>query len=263
MMSKTKVKTSAECPHNYISCDEGEEYCEWCGNTREYLIYDPEWKSYNDDVHTTDTSRCHAPSSKRDSAVKTKLELLVQNPLPVIVEKTTQFYDGIIKKCYKDTNIRGKTLKGLIGICLMYAYREYGCIQTNVDICTLMKIKMQKFTQYQKQFFKTYPKYTVNIIYPSDIVEGIAQKIGVCVPQDIYRIKKLSLWLQDSTNIVNNYAAITIANAIVYLYISTPEYYSDKPMPIKEYARLLNTSEITINKICNVIKKYIAEANGK
>lgn len=241
-----------ECAHESTCVDSNIVICTLCGSEIDKVqTYEREWRYYDGDSKSNPT-RCVA--RKIDGLVILKdLESmgLGQHIISIANELYVQVTKGKIK--------RGKSSrKAIIAACLFHAYKRVGTPKS----CDMLREIMKDTKLDKSDFLHGIKQVALNLAKSSDVhttyitpVDIIQEIMTLLNSTDAQQADVVALYekVSPDSRLFRESRPQSVAAGIVFHYIST----TSNNMTIKEFAKKVKISDLTINKIRAEIKRIL------
>ncbi len=240
-----------ECQHLEIVEERGIKSCVHCGQeVGSKVVYGKEWRYYgNDDTkHSSDPTRCQARKCEEKTIYK-DLENMGFS------DKVIGLANDIYQQVTKDKIYRGNSRKGIIFACIFHAYKIMGKPQSCDSLQSVFKLDRKIILKGMKHVNLFAPKNSevrTTYITPVEIVDEIMEKLNANTAQKA-EVVALYNEVQNKSSVLNRSKPQSVAAGLVYYYITK----NKKEVDIKNYTKLVNLSELTINKIMKEIEKIL------
>jgi len=251
----------------------GEIICESCGMIVDHILdQSPEWRGYQDDGKGDPMIRCvyknALNNNYRENRINKENEFIQEicekeNIVKIIADDAKFLFQKIFScKSKNDVTkhiiIRGNNRISIIANCVFYACKRQKQPRPFKKIAKMFGIDVNRMTKGKKQFFKLIRLSDcpgiLDDIYSSsaeDHVMFVAKKMRLTEKQMdmVKKIIKNCIKLK----IVSDHTPVSIASGSLMLLI-----FLDKrvDMDKKYLAKILETSEVTITKVFNKLKRY-------
>lgn len=241
------------CPHTHIYAIDGTTICEECGQKFSESLAFNENRYYGstDTRFNRDLSR-HNARKTEDRGLHADLE-----PLGVphkIIEKANDYYVKIIdNKIY-----RAKNRLSIVFACTYNAYADAGEPQIPNHLARLFKLNKKDISNGLKTFAETFRNHTEKkYIEPLHIVPGILNQLdwkNEIQKNCLADLSTIYNFVKQRSSIFNSSNPQSIAAGLVFFYIKL----YDIDMSRKQFARIVNLTDITFTRIAIEIHRYVA-----
>ena len=260
-----------ECSHKNMQKipKMGVEICMDCGQTKELIVYDAEWRNYGNS-EDKDMTRCHTRDKKKDRGVR---EFLIAHPNIHLEESIINFVslkaNQVINDQFGIDAVRGSGRIGIIAATIMFVCRENGFSVTESDICKWLKMNKRELSNGKTRYLSTFPEYRTRHIMPRDLIQGILQDSGIYneIESDVIsHIHEFADWLDGTSKKLSASTPKTVAAAIVYNYMcrKQPDVLNELGIAKKKpFANKVGLSEVTINTHNEEINRVVNRSKPK
>ena len=231
------------CTHTNVIESDGANVCLDCGLETDMLDTSPDWKYYNNESsYMKDTSRCHSYKTNTrsiDSAVE-------EYKLPEsIKEQVEQKYKIIVN----GRTVRGKRRHSIIAACTFYCYRDIGENKPSSSIRELFKLTKKDFSAGLNEYIRVFSECRTKQMKITDLIPCLMIKAGLGQKHKA-NILKLAQYLDNTSHLLNRSQPVSVASAIIYLYLClNPEYKDSLNLTKTNFSALVKLSDITITKL--------------
>jgi len=275
LLKKPKLKkpvntyTCKECNGIKVYSKEGMPTCSDCGLVDSmYIDESPEWTSgVSDDGKMKDPSRCNGPNANpelfsqewgKGTIISTQNTSTYENkrmakinfhPLPDSVLKDA-------KMMYRKFNLakltRGAVRSGIKGNCVLYACRLSKIPRTTKEIADMFRINSKDISRTTQMFTETLLGKTEKnyVTRPFDVMQRLLNEFNVS-REHRFNCNKMCSKLENCSELMSK-TPNSVASTIIY-------YVLKNSFTKTEICEKCGISIPTLNKIENIIKKYLEE----
>lgn len=241
-----KNDVSEQCTHENEINESGKRICTDCGIVINSVVsIEKDWRYYgkSDNRYNNDPNRVQARKTEEKSIHKDVDNMSFDEN---IVNKANQIYQYVT-----DGKIfRGNSRKAIIFACIFHAYKLSGNPQTDATLLQIFNIKRRSGLKGIKMVNqKVCKKDDVTYITPIHIIKDIMKNFNATEKQ----IEEVSTYyglIKNKSSSLNRARPQSTASALVYYWIQK----NNKKITLKEFAKTVTLSELTINKILKDIK---------
>ncbi len=241
------------CPHRIV-VDRGDfQVCADCGDTKEILSYDAEWRFYgaNDNKSSKDPSRCHYVSNTASRNIKKMLEI---RKIPeAIIAITIQKYETVVGP----KTMRGEKRNGIIAICLWRALLEGGDFRTVTEVGALFKLDRKNLYKGLQSYSVAFPEDRTLTITPSHLLQRTMQLADIR-QEHHHEISELCSCLQNKSKMLTRSNPQSVSASVVWVWLClNPTLKLRYAITKSVYAARVSLSEITISKLAKEAFKFL------
>ena len=248
---KEHEKLNNICKHNNISNDSSIVLCLDCGKELEKIIFqDKEWRYYgqSDNKRTSDPNRVHIRKLDDRSIYKD-----VENM--GFGEKIVSLANQIYIQVTKGQIFRGNSRKAIVFACIFLSFKIQGKAQTHENLIKIFdlsrKISLKGLKHVNLNVPKDSPIHTTYIT-PVNLIEDIMDKFKAT---NDHKKEVIDLYnkIKNKSTKINRSRPQSIAASVTYFWISLKNI----DISLKEFAKKVNLSELTISKISKEISDIL------
>lgn len=240
-----------ECLHESTINEKGVDICVECGEeVNAHLEHEKEWKYYgqNDSKHCSDPTRVQARKIEEKSIYPDVENLGFSES---IVSKANKIYSQVT-----EGNIyRGNHRRAIVFACIFHAYKMSGKPQSHDRLIKIFNLSTKAGLKGLKHVNIHAPKDSkirTTYITPVNLVEEIMEQFGATKEQ-LNEIIEIYNKIKDKSSKLNRSRPKSIASSIAYYWICLKK----KNISLKEFAKKVTLSELTINKIVKEIAEIL------
>lgn len=237
------------CSHENFIEEKGTRICVNCGEELEFNIEnDKEWRYYGqtDTKHNSDPNRVHMRKSEDRNIFKDVENLGFSES---IIAKANKIYSQV-------TNgkiFRGNSRRAIVFACVFHAYKIVGRPQSHDRLIKIFNLNRKtglKGLKHVNLYAPRDSKLRTTYIAPINLVEEIMEQFGATSDQ-VQEIIDIYNKIKDRSPKLNRSRPQSVASSIVYYWIKIKK----KNITLKEFAKKVGLSELTINKIVKEINE--------
>lgn len=253
---KPKVKLcsvfSASCEHENLTEERNITICMDCGEEIQSRInHDKEWRQYGQDTlnkNPADPARGQKRKVEERSIFKDVETLGFSEK---IVAKANKIYSQVTK----GKIFRGNSRKAIVFACIFHAYKMEKKPQSHDKLIKIFNLNRKTGLRGLK-FVNLYApkdsKIRTTYIGPSDIVAEVMETFSATEEQK-EEVFQLYEQIRNKSSRLNRSRPLSVGAGLVYYWIKTKK----KDITLKEFAKKVSLSELTINKIAKEISEVI------
>ena len=252
--SKVNVEVNEKtvsCLHENTLNEKGITVCTDCGEEIETDIsYNKEWRYYgqSDNKYTTDPNRVQARKSEEKTIFKDVENLGFSEN---IISKANKIYADVTQ----GKIFRGNTRKAIVFACIFHAYKLSGIPQSHeklMKVFNLSKKTVLKGLKHVNLNASKESKIRTTYITPVNLIEEIMDKFGNN-PEQKKEVLEIYEKIKNKSSELNRSRPMSVASGIVYYWI----IIKNKDISLKDFAKKVSLSELTINKISKKIAEIV------
>lgn len=239
------------CTHENIITEKGISVCTDCGEEMQTKIsHDKEWKYYghNEAKNISDPNRVQMKKLEERSIYKDVEALGFSES---IVSKANKLYAQVTQ----GKIFRGNSRKAIIFACIFHAYKLSECPQTHEKLIKIFNLDKKTGLKGLKHVNLHAPKNSkirTTYITPKNMVDEIMQLF--CATQEqIEEVLILYEQIKNKSSKLNRSRPQSVTSGLVFYWINTKR----KDINLKEFAKKVGLSELTINKISKEISDLL------
>lgn len=239
------------CSHLNMIIEKGVSICVDCGQEIEYEFNnDKEWRYYgqSDNKYTTDPNRVQMRKVEDRNIFKDVENLGFSES---IILKANKIYNEVTQ----GKIFRGNSRKAIVFACVFHSYKMLGKPQSHdklIKIFSLNKKIGLKGLKYVNLNAPKESKIQTTYITPINLIEEIMDKFTSTSEQK-KEVLEIYDKIKNKSSKLNRSRPMSVASGIVYYWILS----KSKDITIKEFAKKVSLSELTINKISKEISDII------
>lgn len=236
-----------DCLHTSTIEDKGIVLCIDCG--QEIVInitYEKEWRYYgsSDTKNSSDPSRVQMRKND-DRNIYKDVESMGFSDTVVAVANNIyqQVTNGQIK--------RGNSRKSIVFACMFQSYKLNGKPQQHEELIQIFNLTRKNGLQGLKYVALHAPKdseiHTTHIT-PLHLIKALMEKFDA-KPSEIEEVNQIYEIVKNKDTKLNRARPLSFSSGILYVFICMKK----KKISIKEFAKIVNLSELTIGKMAKII----------
>lgn len=237
------------CEHSRVVLEHGASLCVDCGiEIQRKLNYEKEWKYYgmNDTKHTTDPNRCYIRKNK-DRSIYVDIEHM--NISKKIKDKANDIY---LQVCGEKVH-RGAYRRAIVFASIFHAYKLSANPQSCESLINIFKIKRKDALKGLKFISEHAPvdsPLRTMYITPKDLIKEFMKNLNAS-EEDTSKVTRLYDTLNGKSSMLNRSRPQSTASGCIWFYMKI----SKRQMSIKDFVKIVNLSELTVNKVYKEIAR--------
>jgi transcription initiation factor TFIIIB Brf1 subunit/transcription initiation factor TFIIB len=249
-ISPEKVKANS-CSHENIITEKGVNVCVDCGEEIDTEIsQEKEWRYYgqNDSRRNTDPNRVQMRKNEERSIYKDVETLGFSEH---IVAKANKIYADVTK----GKIFRGNSRKAIVFACIFHAYKMSNNPQSHEKLIGIFKLDRKTGLRGLKYVNLCAPKDSeirTTYITPINLVEEIMDQFSATKDQK-REVSELYEKIRNKSSKLNRSRPQSVASGLVFYWIT----HNGKNITLKDFAKKVILSELTINKISKEIGEVL------
>jgi transcription initiation factor TFIIIB Brf1 subunit/transcription initiation factor TFIIB len=255
VLETPKPSIDSSCSHTNTISEKGIEVCVDCGEEIHHKIDNAkEWRYYGqgDTKHVSDPTRVQMRKTEDRNIYKDVENLGFSES---IVSKANKIYIEVSK----GKILRGNSRKALVFACIFHAFKLSGRPQCHDNLINIFGLSKKTGLRGLKQVNLNAPK-TLKIqttyITPVNLIGEILTQFSATKEQED-EVIKLYNSIKNKSSRLNRSRPQSVASAVVYFWIRLKK----KEITLKEFAKRVTLSELTINKIAKEIADVLETPN--
>lgn len=239
------------CTHDNIICEKGVNVCVDCGEEiQSKITADKEWRYYGhgDTKHIADPNRVQMRKLEDRSIYKDVENLGFSES---IVSKANKIYAQVTQ----GRIFRGNSRRAIVFACVFHAYKLANHPQSHerlIGIFNLTRKTGLKGLKYVNLYAPKDSKIRTTYITPKNLVEEIMELFSATREQK-QEVLELYEKIKNKSSRLNRSRPQSVASGIVFYWICS----KGKDITLKEFAKKVSLSELTINKIAKEISEVL------
>ena len=237
------------CEHTHIVLEHGASLCVDCGiEIQRKLTYEKEWKYYgmNDTKHSTDPNRCYIRKNK-DRSIYVDIENM--NISKHIKDKANDIY---LQVCGEKVH-RGAYRRAIVFASIFHAYKLASNPQSCESLIEIFKIKRKDALKGLKFISENAPvdsPLRTMYITPQDLIREFMKNLNASI-EDTDKVICIYKSLYGKSSMLNRSRPQSTASGCIWFYMKI----SKRQMSIKDFVKIVNLSELTVNKVYKEIAR--------
>lgn len=247
-----------ECKHLNISNENPIVFCLDCGKELEKMIFqDKEWRYYgqSDNKRTSDPNRVHIRKLDDRSIYKDVENMGFPDK---IVAEANKLYIQVTK----GQIFRGNSRKAIVFACIFHSFKLSGKPQTHENLIEIFGLSRKTSLKGLKHVNLNVPKDSpihTTYITPINLIEDIMDKFKA---SELQKKEVIDLYykIKNKSSKINRSRPQSISSGLVYFWISLKDIdisTTNNSTSLKEFAKKVNLSELTISKIAKEISDIL------
>jgi len=245
------------CTHPNRIIEAGIELCTDCGEEIDgTLFFDKEWRYYGaaDSRHTSDPNRCQARKIEEKTIHKDVEGMGFGDS---IISAANKIYVDVTDLADEDSQriFRGNSRRSIVFACIFNAYKLNATPQSVESLIPIFNISKKTALKGLKFVSRNAPKQSplrTTYITPVNLVEEIMDKFSASKEQK-NEVIELYKKINNKSSRLNRSRPQSVASGLTYYWICK----KNKNISIKEFAKKVGLSELTINKISKEISEIL------
>lgn len=244
---KSEEEEGAHCFHNNIISEKGVNVCVDCGEeVQNNITHDKEWRYYgqSDTKHSSDPNRVQMRKIEERSIFKDVENLGFSES---IISKANKIYAQVTQ----GKIFRGNSRKAIVFACVFHAYKMSGKPQSHERLIQIFNLNRKtglKGLKYVNLYAPKESKIRTTYITPKNLVNELMTKFSASEEQT-QEVIQLYEKIKNKSSRLNRSRPQSVASGLVYYWICK----KGKDITLKEFAKKVILSELTINKIAKEI----------
>jgi transcription initiation factor TFIIIB Brf1 subunit/transcription initiation factor TFIIB len=239
------------CSHENVISEKGVNVCVDCGEEIFHRIaHDKEWRYYgpSDSKHSSDPNRVQVRKTEERSIFKDVENLGFSES---IVSKANKIYAQVTK----NKIFRGDHRKAIVFACVYHAYKMVKKPQSHehlIQVFNLNKKKGLRGLKYVNLYAPKDSKIRTTYISPETLTADIMKKFNATTEQK-QEVTNLYDKIKNKSSRLNRSRPQSVACGLVFYWIQIKH----KDISLKDFAKKVNLSELTINRIAKEISTVL------
>ena len=250
---KIEATQVSSCNHTNTIVEKGIEICIDCGEEIEEQIENvKEWRYYGqgDSKHHSDPNRVQARKVEEKGIFKDVENMKFPD---VVIREANKLYLEVTR----GDICRGKSRKSIIFACIFHAFKIKGKFQTYDNLLKIFHLDKKsalKGMKYVNLKADKTSKIRTTYITPENLIEEIMKTFD---SPESYKNEVIELYkkIKNKSSNLNRARPQSVASAIVYYWICI----NNKGISLKEFAKKVNLSGLTIGKITQEINEILSK----
>lgn len=244
---KSEEEDTCDCFHPNIISEKGVHVCVDCGEeVQNNITHDKEWRYYgqSDTKHSSDPNRVQMRKIEERSIFKDVENLGFSES---IISKANKIYAQVTQ----GKIFRGNSRKAIVFACVFHAYKMSGKPQSHERLIQIFNLNRKtglKGLKYVNLYAPKESKIRTTYITPKNLVNELMTKFSASEEQT-QEVIQLYEKIKNKSSRLNRSRPQSVASGLVYYWICK----KGKDITLKEFAKKVILSELTINKIAKEI----------
>lgn len=249
--SDKKSDSNDDCNHENIITEKGVNVCVDCGEEiNQEISQEKEWRYYgqNDSKKITDPNRVQMRKNEERSIYKDVETLGFSEH---IVSKANKIYADVTK----GKIFRGNSRRAIVFACIFHAYKMSNNPQSHEKLIGIFKLDKKTGLRGLKYVNLCAPKQSeirTTYITPINLVEEIMDQFSATKEQK-REVSELYEKIKNRSSKLNRSRPQSVASGLVFYWIT----HNKKNITLKDFAKKVILSELTINKISKEISEVL------
>lgn len=247
----TRDNICKDCSHENIISEKGVSVCLECGEEiNQQILHEREWRYYgeNDTKHSSDPTRVQARKNEERTIFKDIENLGFSES---IITKANKIYSQVTK----GKIFRGNSRKAIVFACVFHAYKINGNPQSHESLIQVFNLNRKtglRGLKYVSIYAPKESKIKTTYISPLNLINEIMQKFTATEEQK-NEVIELYEKIKNKSSRLNRSRPQSVASGLVFYWICL----KNKGITIKDFAKKVTLSELTINKIAKEISEVL------
>jgi transcription initiation factor TFIIIB Brf1 subunit/transcription initiation factor TFIIB len=239
------------CSHENIINEKGTSVCVDCGEEIQYeSTHDKEWRYYGqgDTKHVSDPNRVQMRKSEERSIFKDVENLGFSDN---IVAKANKIYAQVTQ----GKIFRGNSRRAIVFACIFHAYKVSGKPQSHERLIKIFNLNRKtglKGLKYVNLYAPKDSKIRTTYISPINLVEEILEQFSATKEQK-QEVIELYEKIKNKSSRLNRSRPQSVSSGLVFYWTCL----KGKNISLKDFAKKVMLSELTINKIAKEIAEVL------
>jgi transcription initiation factor TFIIIB Brf1 subunit/transcription initiation factor TFIIB len=250
-LGKLSLSDTETCPHDSVTNEKGVCVCTDCGEELSQKIeHVKEWRYYGqgDTKHVSDPNRVQMRKTDERTIYKDVENLGFSES---IVTKANKIY----AQATKGKIFRGNSRKSIVFACIFHAYKLSGKPQSHERLISVFGLNRKnglRGLKYVSLYAPKDSKIRTTYITPMNLVEEIMEQFSASKEQK-EDVIKLYESIKNKSSKLNRSRPLSVAAGLVYYWVCS----NNKEITLKDFAKKVGLSELTINKIAKEISEIL------
>lgn len=243
------------CYHENVINEKGVSVCIDCGEEIQHRItHDKEWRYYgqSDTKHSSDPNRVQMRKNEERSIFKDVENLGFSES---IIAKANKIYAQVTA----GKIFRGNHRKAIVFACVFHAYKISGKPQSHERLIQIFDLNRKdglRGLKYVNLYAPKESKIRTTYITPINIVDEIMEKFSATKDQK-QEVVDLYEKIKNKSSRLNRSRPQSVASGLVFYWICM----KGKEITLKDFAKKVILSELTINRIAKEISEVLETPN--
>lgn len=239
------------CTHTNVISEKGISVCIDCGEEMQNKIsHEKEWRYYghSDTKHISDPNRVQLRKIEERSIFKDVENLGFSES---IIAKANKIYAEVTQ----GKIFRGNSRKAIVFACVFHAYKMSGKPQSHERLIQIFNLNRKTGLRGLKYVNLSAPKQSkirTTYITAKNLIEEIMEKFSATKDQTA-EVMEIYEKIRNKSSRLNRSRPQSVASGLVYYWICM----KGKEISVKDFAKKVILSELTINKIAKEIAEVL------
>jgi transcription initiation factor TFIIIB Brf1 subunit/transcription initiation factor TFIIB len=254
-VSEKNPENSSTCVHDNVIIEKGVGVCVECGEEiNQKITHEKEWRYYgqSDNKHSSDPNRVQMRKTEERSIFKDVENLGFSES---IIAKANKIYAQVTQ----GKIFRGNSRKAIVFACVFHAYKISGKPQSHERLIQIFNLNRKtglRGLKYVNIYAPKESKIRTTYISPISLIDEIMQKFTATQEQKD-EVGKLYEQIKNKSSKLNRSRPQSVASGLVFYWICLKK----KEISLKEFAKKVILSELTISKIAKEIAEILQTPN--
>lgn len=242
---------SENCEHLNLVNEKGVSVCIDCGEEiNQQILHEKEWRYYgqSDTKHSSDPTRVQVRKNEERTIFKDVENLGFSES---IIAKANKIYAQVTQ----GKIFRGNSRKAIVFACVFHAYKINGNPQSHESLIEVFRLNRKtglRGLKYVSIYAPKESKIKTTYISPVNLINEIMQKFTATTEQKD-EVIQLYEKIKNKSSRLNRSRPQSVASGLVFYWICL----KGKGITVKEFAKKVSLSELTINKIAKEISEVL------
>jgi transcription initiation factor TFIIIB Brf1 subunit/transcription initiation factor TFIIB len=247
------IEKNIECSHINTANEKGVDVCMDCGEEITKNIENTkEWRYYgqSDSRHSSDPNRVQIRKSEERNIFKDVENMGFSDK--IVSEANKIYFQVTLGQIF-----RGNSRKSIVFACIFHAYKLSGKPQSHEKLINVFNLNRKTGLKGLKHVNLHAPKDSsirTTYITPINLVEEIMEKFSA-TPEQKKEVVDLYHQIKNKSSLLNRSRPQSVASALVFYWICKKQ----KDITLKQFAKKVFLSELTINKKAKEISEVLGE----
>lgn len=244
-------KNTTSCSHSNDFTEKGVTVCIDCGEEiGRKLSHDKEWRYYgpSDTRHVLDPNRVQLRKTEERSIYKDVENLGFS-------EKIVSMANKIYAEVTQGKIFRGNSRKSIVFACIFHSFKLSGKPLSHEKLIDIFNLNRKTGLRGLKHVNLNAPKNSsirTTYITPVNLVEEIMDQFSANERQK-QEVKELYAKIHNKSSRLNRSRPQSVASGIVYYWICSKH----KDISLKDFTKKVTLSELTVQRIANIIAEVL------
>lgn len=249
--SINKLDTTILCIHENVVNEKGVSVCIDCGEeTQNKILHNKEWRFYgdSDNKHNIDPNRVQIRKNEERTIFKDVENLGFSE---TIISKSNKIYSEVTQ----GKIFRGNSRKAIVFACVFHAYKMSGKPQSHERLIQIFNLNRKtglRGLKYVNLYAPKESKIRTTYISAKSLIEETMEKFSATKEQTD-EVVDLYEKIKNKSSRLNRSRPQSVASSLVFYWICK----KGKEITVKDFAKKVVLSELTINKIAKEISDVL------